>query len=293
MTHPAKISTVDTTLVTADSTEYTIDAVDTPTVYDYGSLVTPWQANPIKARFLETIRANLQPYADSQALVSTIFQAYDLDYAEGVQLDADGEWIGLSRVVPVPLPNTFFSVGSALLGVGYGYIKGKFDSYFGLSLLPDDLYRRLLYTKIEANSWDGTNDELYTILRTYFTDPSTLIIIDDQCFSQAPPLFFAVGDPARGVGFGKIKSVSYTGPASLGYGFKIGFAGKIPSSIDLAILSAGVIPLKAMGSKISLLVTTVDQAPLFGVGVQDKNVSGVGSGAIGASPAYVASLMNS
>jgi hypothetical protein len=281
--------TADTTEITADSTVVTVDQSNTRTADDYVALITPWQST--KARFVATVRVNVQPYADAQAVISTLPMAYDLDYAEGVQLDAVGAWIGRSRIVPVPLPNTFFTIGDSSLGVGSGYIKGDFDSSEGISLLPDDLYRRLLYAKILANSWDGTAEGILAILRAYFTDPSIFIIVDDAAPSLTPVLYFSVGDAARGVGTGKVKGALSTSAPSIAYGMKIGFAGKIPSQIDLAVLSASLIPLKAMGVSLSTLVTTVDQAPLFGVGTDNPNVAGVGTGAIGASPSKVAALI--
>lgn len=282
------VSTADTTNITADSTSVTVDRSTTATADTYVARITPWQST--KAKFVATVRANVQPYADAQAVISTLPMAFDVDYAVGVQLDAVGMWIGRSRIVPVPLPNTFFSVGIASLGVGLGYIKGAYDSETGLSILPDTLYRRLLRAKILANAWDGTPGGILAILRAYFTDISTRIIIDVGAPALSPSLYFSVGDPIRGVGVGQVRGDGSNAVPSLGYGLKIGFAGKIPSQIDLAVLGAGLIPIKALGSSLTTLVTTVNRAPLFGVGVQNANIAGVGGGAIGAPPADVAAL---
>lgn len=282
-------ATADTTEVTADTTLVSVDRSTVPSADTYVAKITPWQST--KARFVATVRANVQPYADAQAVISTLPLAFDLDYAIGAQLDVVGQWVGLSRNVPVPLANVFFSIGSDLLGLGRGYIKGPFDSGQGVSVLPDDLYRRLIRAKIAANAWDGTADGLLTILRTYFTDPSTRIIIDDGAPSVEPVRYFSIGDASRGLGIGVIKNAFSGLPSSLGYGLKIGFAGKIPSQIDLAILSAKLIPIKAMASNVTTIVTTVDRTPLFGIGVGNANVAGLGIGAIGAPPAAVASAI--
>lgn len=279
-------SSADTTEVTADSTEVTVDRTGVPTADTYVARITPWQST--KARFVATVRANVQPYADAQAVISTLPMAFDLDYAEGVQLDAVGQWIGRSRIVPTPLPNTFFSFGDPNLGFGSGYWKSPLDPAEGLSLLPDDLYRPLLRAKILANAWDGTSEGILAILRAYFTDPATRIIVDDAAPAAQPIKFFSFGDPARGFGTGVWKGPTVMGPATLGYSLKVGFAGKIPSSLDLYILAAGLFPIKAMAASLTLLVTTVDQAPLFGFGPETDSVAGFGRGAWGGSPSAVA-----
>jgi hypothetical protein len=288
MAYSAPPSTVDTTIVTADSTWSTMDQVKIPTVEAYASKITPWQANPIKARFIATVRANIQPYADSQAVISTFSMLFDLDYAEGAQLDVVGQWVGRSRLVPVPLPNTFFTFGDPNLGFGSGYWKSPLDSSEGLSVLPDDLYRPLLRAKIIANSWDGTSDGILAILRAYFTDEANLIIVDDAAPALSPIKFFTFGDPDRGFGSGVWKGPVSNAPSSLGYGLKVGFAGKIPSKLDLSILGAGLFPIKAMGSSLKIFVTTVDQAPLFGFGPETNGIAGFGRGSWGADPKTIA-----
>lgn len=275
----------DYTPATADATDYpdfTADSTATRTADYYVGLITPWQST--KARFVATVRANLQPYADAQAVTSTLPLAFDLDFAEGAQLDVVGQWVGLGRTVPAPLPNVFFTFGDPDLGFGQGYWKGPFDSGEGLSVLPDDLYRRLLRAKILSNTWDGTSEGILAILRAYFTDPLTLIVVDDSAPAVQPIAYFTFGDPAKGFGSGMWKGPGVMGPASLGYSLKIGFAGKIPNTLDLAVLAARLLPIKAMGAGITYLATTVDRAPLFGFGPETAAVAGFGRGAWGADP---------
>jgi hypothetical protein len=286
MAYSSAPATADTTGITADTTLVTVDRSNVPTADTYVGKITPWQST--KARFVATVRANVQPYADAQAVISTLPLAFDIDYAEGVQLDAVGQWIGRSRQVPVPLPNTFFTFGSSKLGFGSGYWKSPLDPAQGMSVLPDALYRPLLRAKILANSWDGTSEGILAILRAYFTDPSTFIIVDDAAPSAQPINYFTFGDPARGFGTGIWRGPNAKGPVSLGYALKVGFSGKIPSALDLSILGAGLFPIKAMGVSLTTLVTTVDRAPLFGFGPETAAVAGFGSGAWGASPAAVA-----
>ncbi|WP_345820533.1 DUF2612 domain-containing protein [Methylobacterium fujisawaense] len=286
MAYSSAPSTVDTTDVTADTTVVTVDQTNTRTANDYAALITPWQST--KARFVATVRVNVQPYADAQAVISTLPLAFDLDYAEGAQLDVVGQWVGRSRLVPVPLPNTFFAFGDPILGFGSGYWRSPLDPGEGMSVLPDDLYRRLLYAKILANSWDGTSEGILAILRSYFTDPAALIVVDDAAPAASPINYFSFGDAARGFGSGKWKGPNVLGAPSLGYSLKVGFAGKLPAALDLSILAAGLFPIKAMGARLTTLVTTVDQAPLFGFGPETESVAGFGAGAWGNAPAAVA-----
>jgi hypothetical protein len=289
MADPFDLSSADTTELTADDTTFTVDAASVRTADWYIGKITPWQST--KARFVATVRANVQPQADVQSVVSSLPLAFDFDYAEGAQLDAVGQWIGRSRNVPVPLPNTFFTFGDPNLGFGAGYWKSPLDPEEGLSVLPDALYRKLLRAKILANSWDGTSAGILAILRTYFTDPATRIIVDDPSFNALPVKWFAFGDASRGFGAGQWRGPASKRPFSLGYGLKVGFAGKIPSGIDLAILGAGLFPIKAAASHLKILVTTVDQTPLFGFGPETRGVAGFGHGAWGGSPAKAAEIV--
>ncbi|MGC7970039.1 DUF2612 domain-containing protein, partial [Salmonella enterica] len=68
---------------------------------------------------------------------------FDLDQAIGVQLDAVGEWVGISRNITVPLAGVYFSFDIAGLGFDQGVWKGPFDPDTGLTTLDDDTYRLL------------------------------------------------------------------------------------------------------------------------------------------------------
>lgn len=296
-------TTADTTFITADSTEFTAD-IDpyalpepiTKTADDYMALITPWQAKAIKARFLATVRAGVQPYADAQALIASLPEAFDLDEAVGTQLDIVGQWIGRSRNVPTPIPNTLFSWGVQNLGWGQGYWKGPYDSSQGISQLPDPDYRRLLYAKVQANSWDGTSTDALAILRSYYTDPATLVFINDYALAipyDADSSIFSWGLPGRGWGQGHWKGPfeELEVPEVAPMAYSICIAGKLPSAIDLYLLAADLIPSKAMGVDVDYKITSVDQAPLFGFGLDNDQVAGWGKGAWAVDPITAASLL--
>jgi hypothetical protein len=259
----------------------------------YQNRITPWQDQPIKARFLATVSKNITPYCDSQATIASFSDLFDVDFAVGDHLDKTGEWIGQSRGVPIKLPSLYFSADIAGLGADEGYAAQPFDTGYSTSYLPDSYYRKMLYAKILANRWDGTIAGLQTILRTYFDDPAMLVFIDDKSGSASPPLFFSADDAISGADIG----VSYPGGLagapinSFSMQWIVGFAGKIPSAVDLAILTAGILPIKPIGADVMTLVTTVDGAPLFGADMDNSYVSGADIGACDGTPAYVSSLL--
>jgi hypothetical protein len=261
-------------------------------VADYTGLITPWQST--KARFVATVSAGVAPYCDAQAVIASMPGLFDLDVAVGDQLDRTGEWIGQSRGVPIALPSLYFSADIAGLGADEGYAAQPIDSGYSTSYLPDPYYRKLLYAKILANRWDGTVSGLQAILRTYFDDPATLVFIDDKSGSASPALFFAADDADSGADVGVSYPDGAAGApfASFSMQWIVAFAGKIPSSVDLAILTAGILPIKPMGADVQSLVTTVDGAPLFGADMNNAYVSGADIGACDNTPAYVSSLMD-
>lgn len=288
--------TADSTRSSADSIYYTADNAlasvpTTKVVADYVALVTPWQST--KARFIATVAAGVAPYCDAQAVIASMPGLFDLDVAVGDQLDKTGEWIGQSRGVPIALPNLYFSADIAGLGADEGYAAQPIDSGYSTSYLPDPYYRKLLYAKVLANRWDGTVAGLQAIMVTYFDDPATRVFIDDKSGSAGPPLFFATDDATAGADIG----VAYPGGpagapiASFSMQWLVAFAGKIPSQTDLAILTAGILPVKPMGADVQTLVTTVDGAPLFGADMDNAYVSGADIGAADGSSAFVSSLL--
>lgn len=266
----------------------------TPSVDDYAALITPWQST--KARFIATVRAGVAPFCDAQAFIASLPEAFDLDEAIGAQLDIDGLWIGRTRNVPTPVPNILFSFDTTRLGFDQGYWLGPYDSSAGISQLADVDYRRLLYAKVAANSWDGTASGALAILRTYFSNPASLVFIND--FALAIPFAplnnaFSFDIDARGFDQGVWES-PYDArrlPDVAAMSYAVCIAGKIPSKIDLYVLGNDLLPVKAMGVDANYSVTTVDGSALFGFDMSDSRVAGFDTGAWGADPMTVASLL--
>jgi hypothetical protein len=97
----------------------------------------------------------LSPLNDTTSMIAGMTEAYDLDSAEGLQLDVDGKIAGISRTV-------------------------AFQPSNGVSpILDDETYRLLIKATIAANQWDGTESSLYSIWKQLFPGGS-INIIDNQ-----------------------------------------------------------------------------------------------------------------
>lgn len=133
---------------------------------DYTDLVTSEHSD--KPRFMATLSAVAQCFVDLQNGLIDIPDEFDLDNAVGVQLDAVGLWVGISRKVNTPLAGVYFSFDTSGLGFDQGVWQGPFDPTTGVTSLDDDTYRLLLRAKIGANHWDGTLGTSAAILNAIF-----------------------------------------------------------------------------------------------------------------------------
>lgn len=123
-----------------------------PDLQSYLDLIPP--PNITKPNFMSWLAANLSPYIDIQNCVNQIIDAFDLDEAEGNQLDILGVILGQSRTV-------------------------DFEPTYDSPILQDDMYRLVLRAKIIQNQWGGTVQEVYNFWTEWF--PSYPIsIVDNQ-----------------------------------------------------------------------------------------------------------------
>ncbi|WP_250481910.1 DUF2612 domain-containing protein [Caballeronia sp. NCTM5] len=214
-------------------------------VTDYTGLVTSEHAD--KPKFMAMVGGVAQAFVDIQNQLSATPPSFDLDSAVGVQLDAVGLWVGITRNVNTPLTGVYFSLDTSGLGFDQGVWQGPFDPTTGVVSLDDDTYRLLIRAKIGANSWDGTLGTSAAILNRIF-DGGTYVFIQDN------------GD----------MSITY------------GIAGNVPSAIFLALLRGGYIPLKPEAVHINgYFVTSNSGSPLFGFDVENDLISGFDVGAWG------------
>jgi hypothetical protein len=214
-----------------------------PDVSDYTSLITSEHAD--KPNFMAMVAAVAQCFVDQQSLLLSIPDEFDLDNAVGVQLDAVGLWVGIGREITTPLTGVYFSLDIPGLGFDQGVWQGPFDPDTGVTSLDDGTYRTLIRAKIGANHWDGTLDSSADILDSIFPDGTYAFIQDN-------------GD------------MSIT----------IGIAGVVPSTLFLALLSGGYIPLKPEAVRVAYyLVTSTPGAPIFGFDIENEYIGGFDAGA--------------
>lgn len=156
------------------------------TVEYYQNLVTSeHQSSP---NYMAWLSAMIEPLTVIQSVIGEFIDKFDLDIAAGVQLDAVGQWVGISRLLPEALIGVYFSWDDTPeLGWDSGVWQSRSDPDSGLIVLPDDLYRLLLRAKIVANRWDGSIPGLYEIWGTVFGNAPNapiLIIQDNQDMSM-------------------------------------------------------------------------------------------------------------
>jgi uncharacterized protein DUF2612 len=206
-------------------------------------------ANQTAPKFMAMLSAILQPIVDNINLVDSIPELFDIDTAVGTQLDVVGQWVGLSRMLEAPIPNVYFSLDSATLGLDQGVWYAPFDPTEGVISLDDATYRMMLYIKIAANNWDGSFAQMQAILASIFaTSPGTLFFAQDN-FDMT---------------------------------ITLAIAGDIPSQLFIQLLVQDYLTLRGAAVGIAeVVVTSVDGAPIFGLDGENAYISGLDVGAWG------------
>lgn len=207
------------------------------TVLDYLNLITSsWREKP---NYTAMISADVSPMVQVQDLLSSMIPKFDVDVAVGQQLDIIGLWVGISRVVKVPISGVYFSWDSADYTLGWEFGSwAPADTPTEVTVLPDDAYRTLIKAKIAANQWDGTIDGAYAIWDEIFTTV-TILIKDNQDMT-----------------------------------FDLGVVGGIIDSLTLALITGGYIPLKPEGVRINSYFVSVDVGPVFAWDVESDLLAG-------------------
>jgi len=202
-----------------------------------------------KPKYMAMVEVLTGAMVDQQNVLASMPGKFDLDNAVGDQLDSIGIWVGISRNVPIPLTNVYFSFDAEGIGFDQGSWKGPFDPDTGLTRLDDATYRLVIRAKIGANHWDGTLGASKAILDSIFGGGTFVFIEDNQDMSMT-----------------------------------IGIAGVIPSAVFLALLRNGLIPIKPEGVRVNIvIVTTTDGSPIFGFDISNDLVAGFDTGAWGSS----------
>lgn len=245
---------------------------------DYTGLITSEHASA--PNFVAMVGSIAQAFVDVQNQLAAIPSAYDLDVAVGVQLDAVGLWVGVTRNVNTPLTGVYFSLDVAGLGFDQGVWQGPFDPSTGITSLDDDTYRLLIRARIAANHWDGTLEGSAAILALIFQSnieypqiilsDGTEVVVYDTTSGQTIPLV-GYSDQTTYVFIQDNQDMTIT----------VGISGVVPSALFLALLAGGYIPIKPEGVAVNYVVTSVSGDPIFGFDVQNQYVAGLDTGAWG------------
>lgn len=212
----------------------------------YLALITSEHAS--KPNFVAAVTTAIQPFADLLAALQSVPGLYDLDVAAGQQLDVDGQWIGRTRNLAVPLTNVYFSFDTAGLGFDQGAWFAPFDPTTGLVSLADPQYRTLLYAVAIANQWDGTVTGAYNAWAQLFGTLGFSVLIQDA----APMVIYYA------------------------------LLGPVPDAVTLALFTTGELDLKPAGVLIADYVTpTIGSTPFFGFDAENSSISGFDAGAWG------------
>ena len=152
---------------------------------EYSALITSEHAD--KPKFVSTVElavAFFSPLSSMQIFTEYFtsidpIEPYAGDGAYGVMLDWIGQWVGITRRVPVPITGVYFTWDdTAATGWDSGVWQGEFDPDSGIVELPDEDYRILIRAKIVANNSNGTTQDIYNILDAAF--PGIVIDITDN-----------------------------------------------------------------------------------------------------------------
>ena len=216
-----------------------------------------------KPKFMAELAAVLQPFVDAQAFLQALPTYFDLDYAIGAQLDVCGQWIGRSRNIPVPLTDCFFTLGDPLRGLGKGVWINNDNPGVTYATLTDEPYRRMLRAKALANEWDGTVDDAQRAFDAFLPPAQgSTSFVDDYGFAMQG------GELGQRI-------------------MTVGVSGQIPSVVDLEILNQNLIGLKPATVEMRFGVTSINGAPVFGLGADGNYVGGLGRGALAVEPAFI------
>jgi Protein of unknown function (DUF2612) len=129
------------------------------------------------ARFRAFLLALLAQPADIEAALDGVAAVADIDLAEGVNLDAIGDIVGVSRVVPGVIQVGFFGFADTLAALPFGEegnasTGGRFrdedESETDTSVLADPEYRLLIRARIVRNHARGTNEDILAALSYVF-----------------------------------------------------------------------------------------------------------------------------
>lgn len=220
-----------------------------PEIDEYLALVAPQHRD--RPRFIASLTAALQPLVDTMNMLAALPASFDLDLAIGVQLDAVGLWVGVTRRVSIPITGVFFSFDTSGVGFDQGVWRGPHDSTTSVFLLDDETYRMLIRARIAANHWDGTLAGAADAYAYIFRDQNSHVFIQDN----------------------------------QDHTFTLNIAGYPLGTVAMALLTGGALPMRPGGVLLAAVnVASVGGTPLFGFDDNTTLVGGFDVGSWGVAP---------
>lgn len=264
-------------------------------ISDYLNKITSEFRN--QPNYISMLQMVLQPFADLQAFINSIPAQFDVDVAIGAQLDIVGQWVGISRNIPVPVQNVFFSFDDLNLALGWdrGIWKGPYSTPLGVVQLDDGDFRIVIKAKIQSNKWNGTISEANQILNDLFINfPNTYAFVEDLGQSPFPQNFFEFDNSSPLNGFDEgiwYQPGQYSASlAAIDMAMAIVVSGVIPSIVLLEVLAQNLISLKPVGVRSNVIVTSVNNTPCFGFDVDNQYIGGWDHGSWGVDPSILPNL---
>lgn len=158
---------------------------------DYTKFITSeHQDKPNFAAMISLLAGSVGSISDTLASLPAKF---DVDVAEGQQLDFVGQWVGASRRLTVPL-DIYFSWDTAGRGWNQAVWQGPNDASSGLYYLDDNSFRLVIRCLIATDHWDGTLKSYQQIMSAILTPVGNgMYAVDHQDMTMSivvtgPPL---------------------------------------------------------------------------------------------------------
>ena len=156
-----------------------------------------------KPKFQQLVYELTEPLRIARERLAGMRADFDLDYAAGDQLDALGVRIGLSRNLKIRISDAFFAFDDdGGPGFDLGIWFEPYMSAYGITRLPDGIYRACLKAKVALNHYRGTNEGLDAFLSAFaeafglgrgkfsYIDGQDMTIRIGVSKSVAPPVFW-------------------------------------------------------------------------------------------------------
>lgn len=150
---------------------------------DYSQLIT--SEHNQRPKYTAMVQAVSGAFGSIQDFNKTLPYTFDLDTAEGVQLDQIGQWVGQTRLIPGVLLVQFFGFIDNPAALPYGEegdlsVGGRFydegEPIDSTSLLADPEFRLLIRGRIVRNHAKGKTSDIVRAISFMFQAPC---VIDD------------------------------------------------------------------------------------------------------------------